>query len=89
MSNEECRGCMHYRQHYTMDKRRIFRVCCGHCTMGKAKRKRPDAKICEHYISAPVQEEAFVSKEYLSKELLKYILEMELLPKIQQDERMD
>ena len=89
MIHEQCRGCLHYRQHYTLDKRKFFRVCCGHCTKGKVKQKRPDAKACGNYIAAPTQEEAFVTKEYLSKELLKYILDMDLLPKIQQNERVD
>ena len=83
MINHKCKECQFFRQHYTFDKRRIFRVWCGHCTLVKAKQKLPDAKACENFIPGPVQENAFASKEYLSKELLQYMLSLELLPEIE------
>ena len=83
MEENQCNGCQYYRQHYTFDSRRIFRVYCGHCTLERAKRKRPDSKACESYIPGPAQEDAFASKEYLSKELLQYMLSLELLPEIE------
>ena len=86
MSNDQCRRCQYYRQHYTLDERKFFRVYCGHCTFGRTKRKQPDAKACEHYIPCPSQEDAFVSKEYLSKKLLQYMLDLELLPEINDKE---
>ena len=73
---------MHYRQHYTFDQRKIFRVYCGHCTYLKVRTKRPDAKICKNYIQADPDETHFVTKEYLSKALLEYLLKLELLPEI-------
>lgn len=82
MSSDICRSCAYFRQHYTFDKRRIFRVCCGHCTFANPSRKKPDAKSCEHFTPAESAEDAFVSKEFLSKELLDYMLRMELLPEI-------
>ena len=85
MEEKQCSTCLYYRQHYAMDKRRIFRVHCGHCTYPKAKRKKPDAKCCEHYEQAEADEAAFVTKEYLSKELLAYVLGLELLPTIEED----
>lgn len=85
MVENQCKECQYYLQHYTLNKRKIFRVHCGHCTFGRPKRKRPDAKACKSFIPGSAQEEAFVSKEYLSKELLQYMLSLELLPKI--DER--
>ena len=78
-----CRNCAHFQQHYTFDKRRIFRVYCGHCTFGRAKKKLPDAKGCVNFTYANCDENAFVTKEYLSKELLQYLLNLELLPEIQ------
>lgn len=51
--------------------------------MGKAKRKLPDTIACGHYFLADPDEQAFVSKEYLSKELLQYLLNLELLPTIE------
>lgn len=83
MDNSHCSDCRYYLRHYTFDKRKIFRVYCGHCTFSNPKRKRPDAKICENYIPGTAQEDAFVSKEYLSKELLHYLLNLELLPEIE------
>ena len=82
MDINNCKSCAHYRQHYTFDQRKIFRVYCGHCTYQKAKTKRPDAKACEHYLLAEPTENAFVAKEYLSKTLLEYMLKLELLPEI-------
>ena len=82
MNNNFCNTCMHYRQHYTFDHRKIFRVYCGHCTYQKAKTKRPDSKACENYSISKSPEQAFVTKEYLSKVLLDYILRLELLPDI-------
>ena len=82
MSENKCKECQHFRQHYTFDARKIFRVYCGHCTLGRIKRKQPDSHACESFVSSPVQEDAFVTKEYLSKELLQYMLNLELLPEI-------
>lgn len=39
MENSYCKKCRHFSQHYTLDQRRIFRVCCGHCTLRKVTRK--------------------------------------------------
>lgn len=82
MDNTSCETCVYYRQHYTFDHRKIFRVYCGHCTYQKVKTKRPDAKACENYLLSESAENAFVAKEYLSKALLEYMLSLELLPEI-------
>ena len=82
MEGNTCNTCEHYRHHYTLDQRKIFRVYCGHCTYGRAKAKKPHTKVCEHYVYADIEETLFVSKEYLSKSLLEYVLKMELLPEI-------
>ena len=41
----------------------------------------PDRRT--HYIAGSAPEEAFATKEYLSKELLQYILSLDLLPEIE------
>lgn len=87
MMENHCKSCRYFLQHYTLDNRKIFRVYCGHCTFQSPKRKRPDAKACVNFIPGPAQEEAFVSKEYLSKELLQYMLNLNLLPEIQDREQ--
>ena len=86
MEEKECRNCAFYLQHFTMSKGKIIRVFCGHCTKRCYKRRLPDAKSCELFQPGTLPEEAFVSKEYLSKELLQYVLRMELLPEIHEQE---
>lgn len=82
MNQNTCNTCVYYRQHYALDQRTIFRVYYGHCIYPKAKPKRPDAKACVNYIPSSPDEDAFVTKEYLSKALLEYMLKLELLPEI-------
>jgi len=86
MDNNFCKTCAHYRQHYTFDQHKIFRIYCGHCTYQKVKTKRPDAKACEDYLLFESQEKAFATKEYLSKALLEYMLKLDLLPEIYEAE---
>ena len=86
MKEETCSTCSYFKQHYTLDERRILRVFCGHCTFARPKTKRPYAKVCKNYIKSDADEKLFVSKEYLSKALLEYVLRLELLPPIQNSE---
>lgn len=83
MDMTTCQTCQHYIQHYAFNSKKIFRVYCGHCTFVGTKRKRPDTKACENYIAGPADSEAFVTKEYLSKELLDYMRKLDLLPQIE------
>ena len=83
MEKITCRSCAHFHQHYGLAAGRIFRVHCGHCTYPKIRHKRPTANTCQYYASAPPDEDEFVSKEYLSKALLQHLLNMELLPPIE------
>ena len=46
-------------------------------------KKLPDAEICQHFVPADQNQLPFVSKEYLSKELLQYLLNLDLLPQIE------
>jgi len=80
---------MHFRQHYALDQRNIYRVFCGHCTYKKARSKKPWTAACDHFTPAPADTEAFATKEYLSKWILKYIMQLELLPEIQCQEKED
>ena len=83
MGEKRCGSCYYFLQHYTLDSRKIFRVYCGHCTFDRVRRKQPDTKACEHYLQGLPQEDAFASKEYLSKELLQYVLNLERLPEVE------
>ena len=82
MDHNTCNTCVYYRQHYTFDQRKIFRVYCGHCTYQRAKTKRPDSMACENYMLSDPNGNTFVTREYLSKALLDYVLKLELLPEI-------
>ena len=86
MREKQCMMCQHFRQHYTFDNRKIFRVNCGHCTFQRPLRKLPNTKACEHFLPGSPPETAFVSKEYLSKALLQYLFHLELLPSIEDNE---
>ncbi len=83
MENKYCRHCMHFQQHYALNGRKIFRIYCGHCTLHTARKRRPDTIACENFAPGCADEEAFATKEYLSKELLQYLLNLELLPPIE------
>ena len=82
MKTNHCKNCAYFHQHYAFDHRKIFRVYCGHCTLGNIRRKQPDALACDGFVPAPPDESAFATKEYISKELLQYLLHLELLPHI-------
>ena len=84
MNERQCKECQHFMQHYVFNKRKIFRVYCGHCTFAGARRKLPDASVCENFVPGPDDTDAFVTKEYLSKELLQYVLSLELVPGIEE-----
>ena len=77
-----CQDCSFFLQHYALDNRKLFRVYCGHCKKHPTKRKRPDTLACENFIAGTSSEDAFVTKEYLSKELLQHLLRLDLLPNI-------
>ena len=82
MNNNKCKSCAHYHQHYALNHRRIFRVYCGLCTFSRAKKKLPDSNACANFVMVEPDEFAFATKEYLSKELLQYVLHLDLLPEI-------
>ena len=89
MEEQHCSDCQYNLQHYALGRKKIFRVYCGHCTFNRAKQKHPDTKACKDFVVGISREEAFASKEYLSKELLRYVLSLELLPEIKDRERND
>jgi len=78
-----CKNCAHFYQHYALDKRKIFRIYCGHCALKYPKSKKPDAPACDSFMPGLPDESAFATKEYLSKELLQYLLSLELLPSLE------
>ena len=83
MSENQCKNCKYYLQHFSLNSRKLFWVYCGHCTYSRTRQKKPDAKACENFVFGPPQEDGVVTKEYLSKELLQYVLSLELMPEIE------
>ncbi|MBQ6703909.1 MAG: hypothetical protein IJN08_03750 [Clostridia bacterium] len=84
MTQQSCETCDHFRQHYTLSGGKLLKVYCGHCTsFSSVKRKRPHDKACDSFIPAPSDMENFASKEYLTRTLLRRVLELPLLPEIQ------
>ena len=83
MEKKYCKDCGYFYQHYALDDRKIFRVFCGHCTLSTARRKQPHTIACDGFVPALPDENAFATKEYLSKTLLEYMMKLELLPEIE------
>lgn len=85
MEEKKCKECGYFRQHYALDDRKIFRVYCGHCVFSTPRGKRPDKPACENFVLGTADADAFATKEYLSKALLQYLLELDILPEIVDD----
>lgn len=85
MEKNTCNQCAHYYQHYILNNRKLIRIYHGHCGQRPTKARRPYNAACEHFSPGTPDENAFASKEYLSKELLQYVLNLELLPEIESE----
>ena len=85
MEEKFCKDCKHFCQHYRLDERGLVRVFCGHCMLMRHKSKKSYQKICEDFEPGEDQEGSFVQKQYLTKSLLAWVLNMELLPEIRQE----
>ncbi len=84
MKEYSCKDCIHFRQHYILSGETLMKVYCGHCTCARSKKKKPDTAICANFLLSQSDTSAFVSKSYLTKELLQFVLDMELLPEIKE-----
>ena len=85
MEEKTCAMCANYYQHYTLTEHGLVSVCCGHCRVSVQRKTKPDRKACEDFVPGTQNKrELFVTKKYLSKKLLQYILDMELLPDMSQ-----
>ena len=51
LEKDICRKCAYYMQHYVMVEG-VYRWAV-HCTQGRLRPHRPDAKACERYKEAP------------------------------------
>lgn len=84
MNDPKCKDCQHFLQHYTYLQGKWRWVYCGHCTHLRVRTKRPDAPACENFVQGTPASEAFITKEYLSMELLKYVLSLDLPPAVEE-----
>lgn len=80
-----CENCKYYLQHYILNNGKLDWVFCGHCTLSRPRIKKPDAPACGDFILGQPQTSRCVTKQYLTKELLQYFLQMELLPEIEKN----
>lgn len=84
MNTYECKDCKYFVQHYALGEDQFFRVFAGHCMFARPKNKQSYTKSCKNFEPGVMDDARFVSKKYLSKALLNYILSMEPLPEMQE-----
>jgi len=77
-----CRNCKFFMQHYILDNGKLRWINRGHCTNGKLRDRQAFAKVCAQYEYQSPVEDGYADKEYLSKELLRKVLTMDLLPQM-------
>ena len=83
MKEPKCQDCQYFLQHYILGKRKFYRIHAGHCTLSSRRKIHPTKPACSDFAPGTPDTDRFVNKEYLSKELLRYALDMELLPEIE------
>ena len=86
MENQTCKNCKHFHQHYGLDDKGFFRLYCGHCAHPHLRNRKPEQKACPEFVPGESEEKKFVSKQYLSKSLLDWVRQLELLPEIAEED---
>ena len=87
MERKKCGNCSYFVQHYGLGDRSFYRLYCGHCTRFAPKGRKPDTQACEHFVAGEADADRFVTGEYLSKELLQYVLRLKLLPEHEKESK--
>lgn len=80
-----CKDCSYFRQHYVLTADGLLGICCGHCTLHGVKHKSPQKPACEKFLPSSDIRDLFPSKKYVTKRLLEYVLALEYLPEIEED----
>ena len=44
-----CEWCKYFLQHYVYVDGRFTETCCGHCTHGRCKGRKPETKSCQYF----------------------------------------
>lgn len=85
MEKRTCKNCTYFHQHYVIDEQSCTSVNCGHCTHPRLKTRTPLTPACAYFVlrepSADLPGKAAVT-HYLTTEVLRYILSLELPPDI-------
>ena len=81
MNKRVCKDCKYFLQHYALAKEQLFPVYCGHCTHIRVKKRTPSTKACADFV--PGAAKVYATREYLTRELLQYVLNKELLPEME------
>lgn len=79
MEKPVCKDCQHFIQHYGNKDGRFFQLNCGHCKIRKKRQNRPSDHICKLFSPGIPDLMEPVTKEYLTKDILDYILRLDLL----------
>ena len=84
MENKKtCSKCKYFRQHYLVDEKSCVWVYCGHCVCHhRTKNRKPDTPACADFAKKDRKMNDLVTKRYLTKSLLEYVLSLELPPEI-------
>ena len=85
MNTKTCSDCQNFRQHYIINEKHCTWVNYGHCIKHIVKRISPDSKACCDFTQKEPPTETHITKDYVTKELLKYIQTLELPPDISKD----
>ena len=84
MQEHTCINCQYFLRHYIIKNEKVIPIYCGHCTHLKQKNKKPYSKACDLFVEDQKGLDRFVTKEYLTKELLQYFLQMQLFPNLEE-----
>ena len=63
---------------------RAYSVYIAGIVLYRAPKTKPDQNACGEFLPGENKENAFASKEYLSKALLDRVMHLELLPEIEE-----
>lgn len=92
MTKPLCQNCQYFYQHYIIDSQRCTPVNCGHCRYPGLKRRKPSDPACIHFsrLDEPVDlpDKSGVI-QFLTKEILEYILTLKLPLEVDTDEGFD
>ena len=83
MNEPTCKTCIHYHQHYIVDDQRCVAIKCGHCVYPRLKHREPQNPACAHYeaqTTPPPLPDREAVTNFLTTELLKYVLSLKLPP---------